>query len=92
MPGKPVRIVLDTDIGGDIDDLYALYFALFDPRIELAAVTTAYGDTSGKRSWLPKSLQAGWTSPSVRASALRRRVALGSLAPGSHTGRATAPT
>lgn len=36
----PVPIVLDTDIGTDIDDAYALLFAAVSPELELRAVTT----------------------------------------------------
>jgi purine nucleosidase len=39
------RILLDTDIGTDVDDALALAFALRHPEIELAAVTTVSGDT-----------------------------------------------
>jgi purine nucleosidase len=40
-----VRLVLDTDIGSDVDDALALAFALRHPEIELRAVTTVSGDT-----------------------------------------------
>jgi len=39
------RIILDTDIGTDVDDALALAFALRHPQIELAAVTTVSGNT-----------------------------------------------
>ena len=45
MSVEPIRIIYDTDLGEDIDDLYALYLALFHPRIEVLAVTTVHGDT-----------------------------------------------
>ncbi|PZF84690.1 nucleoside hydrolase [Jiangella anatolica] len=35
---------LDTDIGTDVDDLLALAMALGSPELEVAAVTTVYGD------------------------------------------------
>jgi purine nucleosidase len=38
-------LILDTDIGLDVDDAVALCFAALDPRIELRAVTTVNGDT-----------------------------------------------
>jgi len=41
----PHRIILDTDIGTDVDDALALAFALRHPEIDLAAVTTVSGDT-----------------------------------------------
>ena len=38
-------VLLDTDIGDDIDDALALALALRLPEIELAGVTTVFGDT-----------------------------------------------
>jgi purine nucleosidase len=37
-------VILDTDIGGDVDDLLALAFLLASPEIDLLAVTCVYGD------------------------------------------------
>ena len=37
-------IILDTDIGGDVDDLLALAVVLASPEIDLRAVTCVYGD------------------------------------------------
>ena len=42
----PRRIVLDTDIGTDVDDALALALALASPELELVAVTTVAGDTA----------------------------------------------
>lgn len=39
------RIILDTDIGGDVDDLLALALALRSPEIELSLVTTVFSDS-----------------------------------------------
>src|SRR5579859_6617153 len=39
------KIILDTDIGDDVDDAFALALALQSPEIELVGVTTAWGDT-----------------------------------------------
>lgn len=38
-------VVLDTDIGSDVDDALALALVLGSPRLRLRAVTTVYGDT-----------------------------------------------
>jgi len=38
-------VLLDTDIGDDIDDALALALVLRSPEIELKAVTTVFGDT-----------------------------------------------
>jgi purine nucleosidase len=40
------KIILDTDIGDDIDDAFALALALRSPEIEILGVTTAWGDTA----------------------------------------------
>jgi purine nucleosidase len=45
-PGAKTKIILDTDIGDDVDDAFALALALESPEIEIVAVTTAWGDTA----------------------------------------------
>ena len=44
--GPKAKIVLDTDIGDDVDDAFALALALESPEIDLVGVTTAWGDTA----------------------------------------------
>jgi purine nucleosidase len=39
------KIILDTDIGDDIDDAFALALALSSHRVQLLGVTTAWGNT-----------------------------------------------
>ena len=39
-----MKIIFDTDIGTDVDDLVALALLLNSPEIELAGVTCVYGD------------------------------------------------
>ena len=41
----PIPIVLDTDIGSDVDDALCLALAIAAPEIELVAVTHVCGDT-----------------------------------------------
>src|SRR3712207_5452335 len=43
-----MRILLDTDIGDDIDDALALALALRHPHIEIAGVTTVFRDTRAR--------------------------------------------
>ncbi|MCY3913634.1 MAG: nucleoside hydrolase [Chloroflexi bacterium] len=40
-----ISLILDTDIGDDVDDAFALAFAARHPQIRLCAVTTVLGDT-----------------------------------------------
>jgi len=39
-------VVLDTDLGTDVDDLLALLLLAGEPRVDLRAVTTVYGDVA----------------------------------------------
>lgn len=43
--GARRRVVLDTDLGTDVDDALALALLLGSPEVELLGVTTVYGDT-----------------------------------------------
>ena len=52
------KIILDTDIGDDIDDAYALTLALHSPEFELLGVTTAWGDTSLRAQLVSRLLAA----------------------------------
>lgn len=42
---SPIPVIIDTDVGDDIDDAFALAIALQDPRLEVLGITTAWGDT-----------------------------------------------
>jgi inosine-uridine nucleoside N-ribohydrolase len=39
------KVILDTDIGDDIDDAFALALVLSSPEIELLGISTAWGNT-----------------------------------------------
>jgi inosine-uridine nucleoside N-ribohydrolase len=45
LAAEPQLAILDTDIGDDIDDAFALALALRSPELHLLGVTTTYGDT-----------------------------------------------
>jgi inosine-uridine nucleoside N-ribohydrolase len=46
-PAK-IPIILDTDIGTDIDDAFALALIMSSPRFQLLGVTTVSGDTAAR--------------------------------------------
>jgi inosine-uridine nucleoside N-ribohydrolase len=54
-PGIP--IILDTDIGDDIDDAVALLFALGSAEFDLLGVTTVYGDVQTRARIARRLLQ-----------------------------------
>jgi len=39
------KVILDTDIGDDVDDAFAVALALSSPELEIVGITTAWGDT-----------------------------------------------
>jgi len=45
LAAKPQLVVIDTDIGDDIDDAFALGLALRGPELKILGVTTTFGDT-----------------------------------------------
>ena len=38
-------VIIDTDIGDDIDDAFAIGLALQSPEVKLLGITTAWGNT-----------------------------------------------
>lgn len=55
----PVPVILDTDIGGDIDDAYALVQVLRSPELQLLGVTTVSGDATARARLAAKLLVVG---------------------------------
>ena len=45
MAGEMMKVILDTDIGSDIDDALALAYLLCQPRCELVGITTCTGQS-----------------------------------------------
>lgn len=54
----PQLAILDTDIGDDIDDAFALALLLQSPEVKLLGITTAYGDTELRARLLGRYLSA----------------------------------
>ena len=51
-----IPIILDTDIGTDVDDAFALALILRSPELDLAGVTTVSGDTQARARLAAKML------------------------------------
>jgi inosine-uridine preferring nucleoside hydrolase len=41
----PGKIIIDTDIGDDIDDAFAVALALRSPQLQILGISTTFGDT-----------------------------------------------
>lgn len=56
------KIIIDTDIGDDIDDAFAMALALNSPEFEILGVSAAFGDTMTRAKMLDRLLaEAGRT-------------------------------
>jgi len=58
LPAAPQLVILDTDIGDDIDDAFALALALRSPELNILGVITAYGDTELRARLVDRYLKA----------------------------------
>ncbi|MEN8255024.1 MAG: nucleoside hydrolase [Verrucomicrobiota bacterium] len=56
-PNDRVQLILDTDIGNDIDDSWALAFLLESPEVDLKYIMAATGDTEYRARVIAKMLQ-----------------------------------
>jgi len=55
---RPQLVILDTDIGDDIDDAFALALLLRSPEVKLLGITTAFGDTELRARLVDRYLAA----------------------------------
>lgn len=53
----PQPVIVDMDIGDDIDDAFALALLLQSPEIEIVGITTAWGDTALRGRLLERFLR-----------------------------------
>jgi len=61
-PGRKVPVILDTDIGIDVDDTWALALLLKSPELELKLLTTCTGDTRYRARLAARMLQVAGRS------------------------------
>jgi inosine-uridine nucleoside N-ribohydrolase len=55
---RPIPVILDTDIGDDIDDTFALLMLVRSPELDLKLVVTDFGDTQYRARLAAKLLEA----------------------------------
>ena len=51
------KIIIDTDIGDDVDDAFALALAVKSPELEILGVTTTFGDTEARAKIVDRFLR-----------------------------------
>lgn len=52
----PEKVIIDTDIGDDIDDAFAVALALRSPELQILGITTTFGDTETRAKLLDRLL------------------------------------
>jgi len=93
-PVLPEKVILDTDIGDDIDDAFALALALRSSELQIIGITTTFGDTETRAKLLDRFLAevgrreipvaAGAPSPPKSTLTQRRYAEAGHFAKPSH--------
>jgi purine nucleosidase len=53
------RLILDTDIGTDVDDAMAVALCMFSPELKVEGITTVYGDVKLRSRMVKKLLKMG---------------------------------
>ncbi len=54
--GPAEKVIIDTDIGDDIDDAFAVALALRSPELRILGITTTFGDTEMRAKLLDRLL------------------------------------
>ena len=55
-PSVPQKIIIDTDIGDDVDDAFAVALALSSPELQILGISTTFGDTETRAKLLDRFL------------------------------------
>ena len=75
------KIIIDTDIGDDIDDALAIAFALNSPEVEVIGITTVFRNTDARAKIAANllnlagkniSIHAGCSQPIINRRMLHR--------------------
>lgn len=72
----PTRVILDTDIGTDVDDCLALALLLHSPELQLEGITCVYGNVDLRARMALKLLQL-WGTENIPVLAGARKPLLG---------------
>ncbi len=56
LPASSEKVILDTDIGDDVDDASAVALALRSPELEILGITTTFGDTETRAKLVDRVL------------------------------------
>ena len=67
-PAPAAKIIIDTDIGDDIDDVFAIDLALASPEVQVLGLSAAWGDTALRARMLDRlTCELGRTGIPIQA-------------------------
>src|SRR4051794_37754508 len=55
-PNSSEKIIIDTDVGDDVDDAFAVALALRSPELQILGISTVFGDTQVRVKLLDRLL------------------------------------
>lgn len=65
---RPAKVIVDTDVGDDIDDAFAIDLALSSPELQILGISSAWGDTALRARMLDRMVcEAGRKEITVNA-------------------------
>lgn len=95
-PSAKQKVIIDTDIGDDIDDAFAVALALRSPELQILGITTTFGDTETRAKLVDRMLgEAGRQDIPVAVGVHTNAITGFSQRPyaeGGHFARASHPT
>jgi inosine-uridine nucleoside N-ribohydrolase len=81
------KVIIDTDIGDDVDDAFAVDLALASPELNILGISSAWGDTALRARMLDRMLcETGRTSISVNLGIPTKASAVFTQAPWAKAG------
>jgi purine nucleosidase len=90
---SPEKVIIDTDIGDDVDDAFAVALALRSPELQILGFSTVFGDTEVRVKLLDRLLGEGGRQdiPVLKGSPTDAKTSLNQrrYAEGGHFARAT---
>lgn len=84
---EPVKVIIDTDVGDDVDDAFAIDLALSSPELKILGLSSAWGDTALRARMLDRMVcETGRTGITIRAGVPTKSGAPFSQAPWAKAG------
>jgi purine nucleosidase len=74
-----LKVIIDTDIGDDIDDAFALYLAIRSPELDIAGITTVFKNTYQRAQIVANLLRVAGRSDIPVVAGAKRPIVSGKI-------------